>query len=180
MPKNKQTTRELLSDLIAIESELELGLIPDTQENKNRLSVTKKSLEKKMQNIDDFQLELKRREKLLDAEAKVYMEEITSLRNKMKKIASIRMFFDGTLIPAVVKQAGKDGVYETERARYKLYETYGGVEVDENNVLPKYKKMKVENYIDRAEARKDAIAADKKGERIPGISIKKVERIRKT
>ena len=92
MPK-KQTTRELLSDLIAIESELELGLIPDTQENKDRLSVTKKSLEKKMQNIDDFQLELKRREKLLDAEAKVYMEEIASLRNKMKKIASICLLY---------------------------------------------------------------------------------------
>ena len=81
----------------------------------------------------------------------------------------------------VVKEVGKDNKYETDSKRYTLYETYGALEItDQDKLDNKYKKMKMEQYIDKKEARKDAIEADKKGEEIPGLTVRKVERVRKS
>ena len=105
---------------------------------------------------------------------------LKGLREKQEKITRIKQFFNGILIPMVIKEVGKDGKYETDKKRYTLYETYGPLEVDITKVEKKYKKMKLEEYVDKKEARKDAIKAAKEGKELPGLIVNKVERVRKS
>ena len=181
MKKDNPTTRELISDLIEIESQIEYADDDDKQELGEGLVLVKKSIERKMENLDIFDFELNRKEAILDAEIQSYIKEIERLKAKKLKIGKIKLFFDSVLIPMVIKEVGKDNKYETTKKRYTLYKTYGKLEIDPNALLPnKYKKMKMEQYIDKKEARKDAIEADKKGKTIPGLTVKKVERVRKS
>ena len=182
MAKNKQTTRELISDLIELESQLEVAEGQEKEEIGEGLMLVRKSIEKKMENLDEFDLELSRKNNMIDAEIETYKKEIERLAKKKIKINTIKMYLDSIVIPMVIKEVGKDGkYYETNKKRYTLYETYGKLEFDNKFPVPqKYKKMKMEQYIDKKEARKDAIEADKKGETIPGIVVKKVERVRKS
>ena len=182
MAKDKVTTRDLISDLIEIESQLEYEH-DDAERHglQQALVKAKQSIEKKMENLDVFDLELSRKDNMLEAELKTYQKEIDSIKKKQAKIAQIKKFFDTVLIPMVIKEAGNDGKFETNKKRYTLYKTYGKLEIDNKFPMPnKYKKMKMEQYIDKKEARKDAIEADKKGERIPGLIVNKIERVRKS
>ena len=177
----KQTTKKLLNDLLSMETEIETGLLPKDSKTKKKLTTIRNSLQKKMQDIDSFQLELKTMEEVLKAEMKVHQEEMQRIASKVKKALQVRAFFDTQLIPRIIKEAGDaDGVYQTKTARYTLYETYGGVEIDEENCPPKYKKAKVEHYIDEKQAREDAIEADKNGKTIQGLRIRRAERVRKS
>ena len=181
--RNKKTTRELLGDLIDIETEMEFVEPKSKEDSELRLSLAKvkKSIEQKMKNLDVFDFELTRKSNLIEAEIQTYEKEIKRLKYKNTKIAKIKEFFNSVLIPMIIKEAGKDNKYETDKTRYTLYETYGPLEFNTNFPLPnKYKKIKKEKYIDKKQARKDAIEADKEGKRIPGLIVNKIERVRKS
>jgi hypothetical protein len=77
----------------------------------------------------------------------------------------------------VIEEVGKDGVYETDTARYKLYETFGPVGItDENKIPNEYKKVTMVESIDKKKARTDLVA----GVDIPGFTIWKVKRVRRS
>jgi len=78
----------------------------------------------------------------------------------------------------IVDELGdENGVYETNTARYKLYETYGPVIVtNEKHIPDEYKIMEYIEKVDKKTARKDLTA----GEEIPGFHIEKVKRVRRS
>lgn len=78
----------------------------------------------------------------------------------------------------VVEELGDDnGVYETDTARYKLYETFGPVAVVDDGLIPdEYKVVKMTESIDKKKARKDLT----QGVDIPGFFIEKVKRVRRS
>ena len=182
MTKNKLTTRDLISDIIELESQIEVCAdIAEREELQGQLVKVKKDIERKMKNLDVFDFELTRKNNLLQSEIDTLLDEAKRLKQKQHKISEIKRFFDTVLIPMIVKEVGKDGKYETDTKRYTLYKTYGPLEIGSlEDIDGKYKKMKMEQYIDKKEARKDAIEADKKGEELPGLKVKKIERVRKS
>lgn len=78
----------------------------------------------------------------------------------------------------VVEELGDDnGVYETDTARYKLYETFGPVAVVDDGLIPdEYKVVKMTESIDKKKARKDLT----QGVDVPGFFIEKVKRVRRS
>tara|TARA_R100000655_G_scaffold100503_1_gene144959 strand:- start:194 stop:739 length:546 start_codon:yes stop_codon:yes gene_type:complete len=179
---NKVTTRDLISDIIDLETQIEYCKDAKEREGlQGELVTVKQAIEKKMKNLDIFDFELTRKKNLLQTEIDTYLAEAKRLKEKQIKIDKIKKFFDHVLIPMVVKEVGKDGKYETDKKRYTLYKTYGALEITDQEIIDsKYKKMKMEQFIDKKEARKDAIEADKKGEQLPGLTVNKIERVRKS
>jgi len=75
----------------------------------------------------------------------------------------------------------EDGVYETNTARYKLYETFGPVDVDPHTISNDFKKVEIVEKLDKVKARKAAISAFNAESDMPqGINIKKVKRVKRT
>ena len=74
-----------------------------------------------------------------------------------------------------------DGVYETDTARYKLYETFGPVDVDPHSISDDFKKVEIVEKLDKVKARKAAISAFNAGQEMPpGIDINKVKRVKRS
>ena len=79
----------------------------------------------------------------------------------------------------IIKTVGNDGIFQTDTTRYKLYQTWGPLEVtDEEAVSDNYKSYKVE--VDKKKARQDAIKAAEDGMGIAGFAIEKVDRVRRS
>ena len=75
----------------------------------------------------------------------------------------------------------EDGVYETNTARYKLYETFGPVDIDPHNISDDFKKVEIVEKLDKVKARKAAISAFNSENEMPaGINIKKVKRVKRS
>ena len=86
------------------------------------------------------------------------------------------------MLPAVIMEIGdQDGVYETDTARYKLYETFGPVDVDPHTISNDFKKVEIIEKLDKVKARKAAISAFNAEKEMPrGINIRKVKRVKRT
>ena len=77
----------------------------------------------------------------------------------------------------VIQEVGTDGVYETDTARYKLYETYGPVVITNDVMIPdNYKYVKETEHIDKKAMRTQMT----QGVDIPGARIAKVKRVRRS
>lgn len=184
----KRTTRDIIGDYI--DNEVWFDYIEKTHDEIEKESLdkymnTKKELQKeikiKIEKVDSFVLDVKRKEHLIDAEVEALKDEIERLKNRKKGIGTFKKFVNEILLPMVIKEVGKDNVWETDTARYKLYQSYGSVEVDPELVSNDFKKVEIKESIDRTKARKAAIASDKADKPMPeGISIRKVERIRRS
>ena len=105
-------------------------------------------------------------------------KEIQRLKTRRRATNSLKDYFNKTLIPMVVEELGDDnGVYETDTARYKLYETFGPVAVVDDGLIPdEYKVVKMTESIDKKKARKDLT----QGVDVPGFFIEKVKRVRRS
>lgn len=177
----KITTKELIGDIIDLEQELIITEDEEEiQEITNRLAIYTKSLSDKVENLDGFIVELSRREKSLDGEIEAMSNEVKRLRNRKKAIANFKSYMNNTLLPMVVKSMGNDNVYETKSSRYKLYETYGPVEVNMQECDDAFIKTEILKKPDKVLARKEAVKADKEGYELDGITIEKVERVRRS
>jgi len=107
------------------------------------------------------------------------MDEVKRLRNRKNAIKRTEDYLNKELLPMIINTAGNDGVFKTDTTKYKLYQTWGPVEViDEESVPDNYKRYKVE--IDKKKARQDIIKAAEDGMGISGFQIKKVDRIRRS
>jgi len=136
---------------------------------------------KKMDGIDYFQIELNKRNGLIHSEIDTYKKEIERLKRRQNVIERVDSYLKKEILPMVVKTLGNnEGVYETDTSRYKLYETYGPVNVDMEKASASYIKIKMTETIDKVRARKDAIEADKAGQTLEGITINKVERVKRS
>ena len=193
MATNKLTTRDLIGTLIELEIDkeyLQMQSDPDDNPNEERLqsdivkldeSITKVKSEiaKKTSGIDYMIVEMNRKKDILKAEITSYMDEIKRLRARQNAIKRTEDYFNKNLLPMIIETAGNDGVFETETTRYKLYETWGPLEViDEDAVNDQYKRYMVE--IDKKGARNSIIEAAENGLGISGFKIEKVKRVRRS
>ena len=178
-----KTTKELVGELIHIEQQLEYA--ENVQEHEE-LEVQQKQLQaevkNKIENVDYFMIELNKKEHLIDAEVEALKDEIERLKGKRKGLERTLNYFNKQLLPAVILEIGNDeGVYETNTARYKLYETFGPVNIDPHMLSDDFKKVEIVEKLDKVKARKAAISAFNAGQPMPpGIDINKVKRVKRT
>jgi hypothetical protein len=117
----------------------------------------------------------------MDASIEALKEEEDRLKTRRRALSRTKDWFNQKLLPFVIEKLGdEDGIWETDIARYKLYETYGEVKVDQSLVDDKYKKVEVRESIDKSKARKDAMNAHKNGKLIKGLSIERLKRVRRS
>lgn len=180
MSQNKQTTRELLGEYIdlEIEGEYSNGDDNDVAEVAKQLETVRGKISRKVDGIDYFMTDLNRREHLIDAEIEALKEEEQRLRVRRRAVESLKRYFNTHLLPMVISELGDDnGVYETDTARYKMFETWGPVIVyDESEVPDDFKVVKMTESIDKKKARE----VMKEGNKVPGMHMDKVKRIRRS
>ena len=185
---NKLTTRDLIGDLISLEIDKELLEVSETEPGQyeqelaeivQSMDDTKQLIAKKTSGIDHFIVEMNKQGNLIDAEIQSFMDEVKRLRARKKAIKRTEDYFNKELLPMIIETAGNDGIFETATTRYKLYETWGPIEVTDEDAIPdQYKRYKVE--VDKKGARKDIIEAAENGMGISGFSIEKSKRIRRS
>jgi arginyl-tRNA synthetase len=178
---SKETTRDLINEFIDVEIEKETGGLldlPTSCDIDNKLSIVKGKIKKKTEGIDRFMVELNRKEHLIDAEIEAIKDEMNRLKFRRKAIESMKKYFNNELIPMIVDQLGdENGVYETDTARYKMFETWGPVVVHNEDMIPdEYKVVKQTEMINKIKAKEKL----KLGEVIPGLGISKVKRVRRS
>tara|TARA_R100000656_G_scaffold98756_1_gene71658 strand:+ start:1957 stop:2538 length:582 start_codon:yes stop_codon:yes gene_type:complete len=180
MSQNKQTTRELLGEYIdlEIEGEYSNGTENDVAEVAQQLDAVRNKISRKVDGIDYFMTDLNRREHLIDAEIEALKEEEQRLRVRRRAVESLKRYFNNHLLPMVISELGdENGVYETDTARYKMFETWGPVVVlDESDVPDDFKVVKMTEAIDKKKAREVL----KEGNKVPGLHMDKVKRIRRS
>tara|TARA_B100000700_G_C14971402_1_gene821596 strand:+ start:1063 stop:1596 length:534 start_codon:yes stop_codon:yes gene_type:complete len=175
------TTKELVGEYIDIEIRKEYAeSLQERNECDNALQVIQTKLKKKVKGIDHIVMEMDKKLALVVAEEDIISKEIARLKRRKNAIKRSKGYFNEVLLPIVIKEVGQNGVFETETAKYKLYETYGKVDVNEIECPKDYLKIRMVEDIDRKKARADAITAHKEGKEIPGVKIALVERVRRT
>jgi hypothetical protein len=182
MSSKKQTSKELLGDLI--DSELYLEKNYGVAANEDILMVEQditriqKDIRKKVDGIDHFMVELSRREHLIDAEIEAMKLEEQRLKVRRKAVERTKEFFTKNLLPMIVGELGdENGVYETDTARYKMFESFGPVAITDESLIPdNYKIMEYVEKINKKKARQDLT----RGEDIPGFFIEKLKRVRRS
>ena len=181
----KPTTTDLIGSLIDLQIDRDnqelmapddtgaLALIDDA------IDEVKNAISKKTSGIDHFIVEMNKNTNLIDAEIKTHMDEVKRLRGRKNAIKRTEDYFNKDLLPMIIDTCGNDGVFQTDTTRYKLYETWGPIEItDEDAINDNYKRYKVE--IDKKAARKAAIEAAEDGMGIAGFQISKVKRVRRS
>ena len=185
----KRTTKDIIGDYIDNENRMEYLVKSKDHLDKSdiaRYDETKLELQKevriKIKGVDSVVLEVKRKEHLIDAEVDALKEEIERLKTRKRSIGKFNEFVNKFLLPMVIEEVGNsDGVWETDIARYRLYETYGPVDVDTEIVSKDFIKVEIKESFDKVKARNAAISADRAGKPMPeGIDIRKVKRVRRS
>ena len=182
------TTRELVGELIDVNqqiesvehaSDIDMELHKELEETRMTLH---KEVRNKIQNVDYFMIELSKKEHLIDAEVEALKDEVDRLKSRRRGLIRTKDFFNKVLLPAVIEEIGNDdGIYETNTARYKLYETFGPVDVNPHVVSDDFKKVEIVEKLDRVKARKAAISAFNADSAMPdGIYITKVKGVKRS
>jgi len=172
----KLTTKELIGEYIDLQVQLEQEL-EDKGPIEDALVGVSGQIKRKVDNIDVFMVGIERKTHMIDAEILALSDEIKRLKVRRKATASLKKYFNETLIPMVIEEVGRNGVYETNTARYKLFETFGPVIVSDEDAVPdECKKVEMVESLDKKKARKDLTS----GVDIPGFFIQKVKRVRRS
>lgn len=182
------TTRELIMTYVDIQQDLEMvELLPEEEREQAMHNLMEQStrlvvqIKNKADGIDKFLFELDRADKVLEAEHQALKNEIERLQRRRRATERTKKYFNETLLPMIVQECGTDGVFETNISRYKLYETYSGVDVCTQECDPKFIRTKIIEEPNKVEARKAAIEAMDKGEPLPkGITIYRVKRVKRS
>ena len=185
----KRSARDILGDFI--DNELTIEYIEKSGEDiptkeldvylEKRIKF-QQEMRNKIERVDHFVLDIKRKEHLIDAEVEALKSEIERLKGRRRAVGNFKKFVNDFLLPMVIKEVGtEDGIWETDTARYKLYETYGPVDVNPEIVSKDFIKVEIKESINKVKARNAAISAHKAGKDMPeGIEIKRVEKVRRT
>lgn len=173
------TTRELINNFVDLENEKEFADEENQAEIETSLAIVRKQLSKKASGLDSYIVEVKRQDSLITAEIDNLMQEVKRLRSRKKAVQRTEDYFNKVLLPMIVKTLGEDNVFRTDTTKYTLYQTYGAIEVTDEDLVPdQYKRVKLE--IDKKGAKEDLIKAKESGLGITGLDIKKVDRIRRS
>lgn len=180
----KPTTRDLISELIDLEEQLEYNSLTEDNETETAaltqsIELKKTEITRKVQGLDHFVLSLNKKEALNKAEIDTLSNEVKRLRANQKRIAKIKDWINKYVIPLVIETAGDGRKFETPTSKYTMFETWGPLEVTDEEAVPKeYKRAKIE--VDKKGARRDVIEAAEKNMGIAGFSISKVKRVRRS
>ena len=173
------TTRELINEFVDLENEKEFANEEDQAEIETSLVEIRSKLSKKADGLDSYLVEVKRQDSLIKAEIDNLMQEVKRLRARKKAVERTEDYFNKILLPMIVKTLGENNVFRTDTTKYTLYQTYGPVEVTNEDIIPdQYKRVKLE--IDKKAAKEALIQAKESGVGIAGLDIKKVDRIRRS
>jgi hypothetical protein len=173
------TTRDLINEFVDLENEKEWADEEDKANIETSLVEIRTKLSKKADNLDKYLVEVKRQEGLIKAEIDTLMDEVKRLRSRKKAVERTEEYFNKVLLPMIVKTLGEDNVFRTDTTKYTLYQTYGPVEVTDEDLVPdQYKRVKLE--IDKKGAKQAIIEAKESGLGIAGLDINKVDRIRRS
>jgi hypothetical protein len=173
------TTRDLINSFVDLENEKEFASEEDQISIETDLVTVRSQLGKKADNLDRYLVEVKRQDGLIKAEIDNLMDEVKRLRGRKKAVERTEDYFNKVLLPMIIRTLGEDDVYRTDTTKYKLYQTYGPVEVTDEELVPnEYKRVKLE--IDKKGAKQALIAAKENGLGIAGLDINKVDRIRRS
>jgi len=182
---SKPTTRDLIGSLIdlQIDRDYQALMEPDNPGPlaviDNSIEEVKKEIANKTSGIDHFIVTMNKNVNLIDAEIKTHMDEIKRLRNRKNAIKRTEDYINKDLLPMIIDTCGNDGIFQTDTTRYKMYETWGPIEItDEDAISDNFKRFKVE--IDKKGARKAAIEAAEDGLGISGFKLEKVKRVRRS
>jgi hypothetical protein len=123
-------------------------------------------------------LELNKKESLINAEIEVIKQEEKRLRVRRKAVESLKKYFNEILLPMVITELGdRDGVYETDTARYKMFDAWGPVTIyNESEVPDDFMTIKTVYSVNKKKAREIL----KEGASVPGLGMTKVKRIRRS
>jgi len=176
------TTFELLEDLWMVNEYL---LTEQSEEVYASLEAAKARLQAnlldKADNIDLFIVEVDKKVASTEGEIKVLQAEVQRLKNRCTALTNSKKFVTQEALPLIIKAQGVDGKLETTRAKYKLYETYGAVVIDELALGDNFYTEKTTRSVNKVAAKKAAIKAiEENTGPISGVSISKVERVRRT
>ena len=177
---DKLTSKDLLGLLIDLEQDLDYcNETENSIEVINKITEVKKMISKKVESIDYFSVEIGRQTGLIDSEIDTYRKEIKRLQSKKHAIKRTDEYLNKVMLPMIIETAWNDGVLKTDTARYKLYETYGPLTVEDEDEVPnEFRRVKIE--VDKKNARKAVIEAAENGLGISGFSIEKVKRVRRS
>jgi hypothetical protein len=153
----------------------------EPQKNAIMQSIEQKKVEitQKVQSIDHFMMSLNKKEALNKAAIGTYTDEVKRLRLHQKRIQKVKDWINKYVIPLVIETAGDGKKFETPTSKYTMFETWGPIEVTDEDAVPdKYKRAKIE--IDKKGARSDIIEAAENDMGIAGFSISKVKRVRRS
>jgi len=169
------TTRELINQYFDTLEELqyleesELMIADKSLTNYyNKLNALKTELKNistqlltKFENVREFQIELERRQNVVDAEIATLRNEINRL-HKMQKSNERAKEYMHFLLKSIIKTKGKPNKsgnleIKTDTARFIIEKPWGGLEIkEESKVPPTY--LHTEVKIDKKALRKDVIA----------------------
>lgn len=186
----KKTTRNLIDELIDVEEELdyqesfeydsEMDIRREAAEKIKRLKEKKDLIShqimQKADNIDKFMFNIEKRIGIYDGEIAVYMSELDTLRTGRRRIQKVKDYLGKTLLPLIIKTVGRNGIYETETAKYTLYETWGGLVISDENKIPEQYKQLV-TQIDKRILRKAIIGGTVEAD---GAIVERVEAVRRS
>ena len=126
------TTKDLVGKHIDIEIRREYAeTIEERRDCDVALQEIKKEIRQKIDKVDIVVMEMDKKLALVEAEEQIIGKEIQRLKKRKNAIKNAKKYFNNFILPVVVKEVGRDGVFETATAKYKLYETYGPVDVNE-------------------------------------------------
>lgn len=171
------TSKELIGQFIDLETQMEWTDDPDeVQAIQSQLEQVQQQIAKKVDNIDDFIVELQRRRNLIQAEIDTYRDEQQRLYKRRNAVDRTKDYLENSLLPTIIRTMGRDNIFETPTSRYTLYETFGSLQViDEAKVPDDY--LKIQMSVDKAAARKALMNGTKI---IPGLLLEKIERVRRS
>lgn len=179
----KTTARALISEHMNINFNLEIAEDKELSALLERKQDIQMQIRDKADSIDFFVTELSRKETMIDAEIEAYKDEIHRLRNRKRAAESTKKYLNNVLLPMIVQELGDDdGVFETDTARYKLYETYGPLIIqDINGISDDFIKTEIIQKVDKAKARKACMSLDSQGKDLPsGMTVAKVKRVKRS
>jgi len=139
-----------------------------------------KALKNKLDNIDEVLLSLETRKNIIQAKMDVLIKETDRLRTRRKILDNTKRYFNGILMPNIIKEIGKDGKLKTSTANYTSYKTYELGDVDISKLDKKYIKEEIKVKIDKRTLKKDALAKIKNKENIDGCELKESWRTRRS
>jgi hypothetical protein len=179
----QQSTEQLLDQLLSLNLDILYG--DDSEETHYALMDAKGELvdllKTKTDNIDTVVEMTDRRIGALKGEYEVMQEELKRMSKRIKAAEIHKRYLGETLLPAIIYAIGtEDGRLVTKRAKYKMYETFGPVVIDELFLNDEYYKTTTTKMVDKKKAREAAKAAWNEKTTIPGALITKVTRVKRS